>query len=62
MGLVVVDLWVFGCWRWWWGVCGVGEVADYFLFYFIFVIVGVCVVVRWWVAELLFLMWWLLER
>ena len=58
MGLVVVDLWVFGCWRWWWlCVYGVGEVADFFL-----VIVGVCVVVRWWVAELLFLMWWLLER
>ena len=31
MGLVVVDLWVFGCWRWWWWcVYGVGEVADFF--------------------------------
>ena len=37
---------------------GVGEVADFFFL----VIVGVCVVERWWVADLLFLMWWLLER
>ena len=33
MGLVVVDLWVFGCWRWWWCVYGVGEVADFSFFF-----------------------------
>ena len=29
---------------------------------FFLVIAEVCIVMGWWVAELLFLMWWLLER
>ena len=42
---------------------GVGEVADFFFFFFFCVCDcwGV-VVVRWWVAELLYLIWWLLEK
>ena len=33
MGLVVVVLWIFVCWRWWWCVYGVGEVADFSFFF-----------------------------